>query len=171
MTQRSRILFAFLAMLAASCIARAECVDFTEAPKHLGDDRCITGEVVQVNRSDSGTVFLNFCEDYRTCPFSVVVFRDDLRDVGDVRKLDGKKIEIDGHIQEYEGRPEIILKDVRQLRGEAARIPPVPKDFDVQRRGNFSAGSISTRRSSRTTTKRPDQRRDPPPEPEPPMEQ
>jgi hypothetical protein len=152
-------------------MARAECVDFTQAPKHLGDNRCITGEVVAVNRSDSGTFFLNFCEDYRICPFSVVVFRDDLRDVGDIRKLDGKKIEIHGHIQEYEGRPEIILKDVRQLRGEAAKIPPVPRDFDVQRRGNFSAGRISSRRSSRTLSKRPDSRRDPPPEPEPPMEQ
>ncbi len=165
------MLIAFVAMLAASGMARAECVDYTEAAKHLGDSRCVTGKVVAVNRGDSGAFFVNFCEDYRTCPFSVVVFADDLRDVGDIRKLDGKKIEIDGRIQEYEGRPEIILKDVRQLRGEAAKIPPVPKDFDVARRGNFSARAPSSSSSSSSSSSRkPSTRRGPPDQPDPQLQ-
>ncbi|MGE0406275.1 MAG: hypothetical protein AB7O65_08250 [Candidatus Korobacteraceae bacterium] len=152
--------------------AEGECIDFKEAPRHLGSTRCVTGEVVAVNQGDSGTFFVNFCQDWRSCPFSAVVFPGDLRDVGDVRELDGKKIEIHGQIQEYQGRPEIILKNIRQLRGEAAKIPPIPKDFDAQRRGRFSAGSIRTQRSgsSRPTRDRRDNRRDPPDGPEPELE-
>jgi len=163
-----------IALLAAFLIATpagAECLDYTQAARHIGDDACITGKVVAVNRSDSGTFFVNFCRDYRTCPFSIVVFSDDLRDVGDIRKLEGKKIEIHGHIQTYDGRPEIILKDIRQLRGEAAKIPPVPKDFDVQRRGNFSARSTSrTSSASSSSRKRPSTRRAPPEQTEPQLE-
>jgi hypothetical protein len=161
-----------LVLLAIATAAHADCIDYTQAAKHVGDDQCVTGEVVAVNRGDSGTYFVNFCDDYRTCPFSVVVFPDDLSDVGDIRKLDGKKIEIHGNIQQYDGRPEIILKNIRQLRGEAAKIPPVPKDFDVQRRGNFSARApSSSSKPSSTSRKRSSSRRGPPDEPEPPMEQ
>jgi hypothetical protein len=153
----------------ATTMAHAGCIDYRQATKHIGDDRCVTGKVVAVNRGDSGAYFVNFCKDYQTCPFSVVVFADDLRDVGDIRKLDGKKIEIHGHIQEYDGRPEIILKDIRQLRGEAAKIPPIPKDFDVRRRGNFSARSISSSSKSSTSRKK-SPRRGPPDQPDPQLE-
>jgi DNA/RNA endonuclease YhcR with UshA esterase domain len=67
--------------------------------------------------------------------------------VGDVRQLEGKTIEVGGKIEEYMGRAEIILKDVKQLRGEAASIPPLPKNYDATKRGNFSAGSISKGKS------------------------
>jgi hypothetical protein len=163
---------AVLALLWISATAAADCIDFTLAPRHIGDTKCVTGKVVRVGQGDSGTLFLDFCSDYRKCPFSAVVFPSDLRDVGDVRELDGKQIEIHGLIREYRGRPEIILRQHRQLRGEAAKIPPVPKNFDVQRRGRFSAGSIRTRgsASSRAPAPRPDTRREPPDEPEPALE-
>jgi DNA/RNA endonuclease YhcR with UshA esterase domain len=61
-----------------------------------------------------------------------------VRDVGDVRQLEGKTVEVHGKIQQYGGRAEIVLKDVRQLKGEAAQIPPAPKEFDASRRGKFS---------------------------------
>ncbi len=168
-----RNLMMLMALLLASGAATAQCLDYRQAPRHIGDTKCVTGKVVEVNQGDSGTFFVNFCEDYRKCPFSAVVFPSDLRHVGDVRELDGKQVEIHGRIQTYEGRPEIILKDVRQLRGEAAKIPPLPKDFDVQRRGRFSAGSIRSRPSSssaRGTRPRRDNRREPPDEPEPEFE-
>jgi DNA/RNA endonuclease YhcR with UshA esterase domain len=122
--------------------------------------------VVKVKETQSGTWFLNFCENYRKCPFTVVVFRGNLRDVGDVRQLEGKRIEVHGRIQTYRGRTEIILRDHRQLRGEAAQIPPVPKDFDVQRKGRFSAGSIRTAngKSSQKKNTRSSNRREPPDE-------
>jgi len=163
----ARIVFVMLIAIGQS--ARAACIDYTEAPQHIGDIKCVTGTVVGVHETQSGTWFLNFCQDYRKCPFTAVVFARNIRDVGDVRVLNGKSIEVHGPIQQYHGQTEIILKEIRQLRGEAAKIPPIPKDFDVARRGRYSTGSI--RKPNSNSAHRPssprDSRRDPPDEPEP----
>src|SRR5262249_17325719 len=108
-------------ILAFSVTAAAACKPMTEAHKYVGDRLCITGKVVKVARSPrSGTHFLNFCDDYRNCPFSVVIFAKDLQRAGDVRELEGRTIEIYGKVKEYKGQAEIILNDARQLRGESA---------------------------------------------------
>ncbi len=116
----------------------AKCIPFTEADSRIGDHACVTGKVIKVARSKSGTFFLNFCEKYRDCPFTVVVFPSNLKDVGDVRQLEGKEIEIFGKITSWRGHAEIVLRDARQLKGEAAKLPPVPKEYDVERKGKFS---------------------------------
>ena len=123
-----------------SCLARAECIPFIEAPQHVGESRCVKGKVVNIGESRGGSKYLNFCDDYKTCAFSVVVFASDLRDVGDVKELNGKDIEIYGKITTYRGRTEMILRDVKQLKGEAAKIPPLPKTYDVEKKGRYSAG-------------------------------
>jgi hypothetical protein len=124
-------------------MASAACLPITEAPAKIGQTACITGKVVKVGVGNSGTLFLNFCEDYRQCPFTVVVFPGDLRHVGDVRQLEGKTVEVHGKVQKYGGQAEIILRESRQLRGEAAKLPPLPKTYDVERKGGFSAGKFS----------------------------
>ena len=40
-----------------------------------------------MKQGSRGTHFFDFCEDYRTCPFTVVVFSSDLKQVGDVRRI------------------------------------------------------------------------------------
>jgi hypothetical protein len=107
-----------------------------------------------VQSSERGVHYLDFCEDYRTCPFSVVIFSHDLKNVGDVRELAGKLIEIRGEIKEYDGRAEIILESRKQFSGGSARISPLPKNFDVEQRGHFSAGKFRGRRSRTVTKKR-----------------
>ena len=105
----------------------------------------MTGTVVKVSVSQrSGTHFLNFCPDYRDCPFSVVVFAKDLSKVGDVRHLEGKILEIYGKIRVYKGQAEIILNDLRQLRGQSARLPPLPRKYDVETRGSGNPGEFKT---------------------------
>ena len=129
-------------VLLLSSVSGAECIPFTEAPQHVGESRCVTGKVVNIGESRGGSRYLNFCEDYRKCAFSVVVFASNLQDVGDVRQLEGRDIEIFGKITTWRGRTEIILRDVRQLKGEAAKIPPVPKTYDASRHGTFSPGTF-----------------------------
>lgn len=151
----NRSLIALTLLFALSAFA-ADCISIEQAAKRVGANACVTGKVLKVGRSKSGTTFLDFCEDAKTCPFVVVIFARDLRDVGDVQKLEGKVIEVGGKIEEYNGRAEIILKDVKQLRGEAANIPPLPKNYDVEKHGNFSAGSSTPSSSSKpSTTKKP----------------
>ncbi len=128
-----------LPILLFSASLVAKCLPMGEAGKHIGDTTCVAGKVRTVSQSPNGAWFLNFCDDYRQCPFTVVTFARDLRDVGDVRFLEGKEVEVHGKIREYDGRAEIILSDRRQLRGESAGIPPLPKDYDASRHGSYSA--------------------------------
>jgi hypothetical protein len=46
-------------------------------------------------------------------------------------------------VKEYDGRAEIVLSESRQLTGEAGRIPPLPKQYDVTKKGRYSAGKFS----------------------------
>jgi hypothetical protein len=106
---------------------------------------CVTGKVVKVVEAKSGAWFLDFCDDYTKCPFTVVVFARNLRDVGDVRRLAEKDIEVFGKVKLYGGRAEIILRDARQLHGESAKLPPMPKEYDASRHGSYSAGRYRTK--------------------------
>jgi hypothetical protein len=80
------------------------------------------------------------------------VFPSDLKRVGDVRQLQGKQIEIEGEVKGYDGRAEIILQRLRQLRGDAAHIPPLPREYDVERKGKFSAGRFSRPKAAKTSS-------------------
>ena len=131
-----------LAIILFATTCSAECIPFTEAPNHLGESRCVKGKVVNIGESKGGSLYLNFCDDYKKCAFAVVVFPSALKDVGDVRQLKDKDIEIFGKITEWRGRTEMVLRDARQLKGEAAKLPPIPKDYDVQKKGRFSAGEF-----------------------------
>ncbi|HTR65449.1 MAG TPA: hypothetical protein VMH85_06735 [Terriglobales bacterium] len=148
------VLRSFLCLGLLSAVAWCECIPFSEAHNHLGETRCVAGKVFAVKEGIKGVHYLDFCEDYVNCPFTVVIFAGDLRQIGDVRQLQGKLVEIHGEVKEYDGRAEIILSQARQLKGEAARLPPLPKNYDVERRGNFSAGIFSRPKPARKTTRR-----------------
>jgi hypothetical protein len=132
---------------------RAECVSIDEAKNHVGETRCVTGKVIRVEHGDHGVHYLDFCEDYRACPFTVVVFPRDLKSVGDIRQLQGRVIEIHGPVKEYDGRAEVILQEFRQLGGAGSGIPALPKNYDVEQKGHYSAGKMSHPKA-RTTTKK-----------------
>jgi hypothetical protein len=142
MTGRSILLFATMAFFSSPPSAASSCIPITDAGKHIGATKCVSGKVLRVTQGSKGTHFLDFCEDFRSCPFTVVVFASDLKQIGDVRRLEGRPIEIDGEIKSYDGRAEIILTRPSQLRGDAAHIPPLPKDYDVERHGKYSAGTF-----------------------------
>ncbi len=144
-------LLATLILFTASAVA--DCIPFSEAASKLGYDVCVTGKVLKVYVSRSGTQFLDFCDQPKECPFTVVVFATDLREVGDIRLLAGKTIEIHGKVRQYNGRAEIILRTSRQLRGEAAHLPAAPRDYDADVRGRYSAGSLARSKSAKKQKK------------------
>jgi hypothetical protein len=125
-----------------------------EARKHVGEVKCVTGMVVRVQQGARGVHFLDFCEDFRLCTFTVVIFPSDLKNVGDVRQLKGRMVEIHRQVKEYDGRAEIILEEYRQLGGAGARIPPLPKNYDVEKKGPYSAGTFSHPKAARKTSKK-----------------
>jgi hypothetical protein len=142
--QLSTLLRAVVLVIVLRAASFVQCVPFSQARDHIGATRCITGKVIRVQPGNGGVHFFDFCEDFRVCPFTVVVFPGDLKQVGDIRRLAGRQIEIEGEVKRYDGRAEIVLKRISQLRGDAAKIPPLPKEYDVERHGNYSAGKFHT---------------------------
>jgi hypothetical protein len=134
----------------------SDCIPIGEAGQHVGETKCVSGRVTRVKVGAKGTHFLNFCEDQAACPFSVVVFSHDLKDVGDVRRLAGHTIEIHGLVKLYDGRPEIILSRASQISGGTALLPPLPKNYDVENRGHYSAGRLRPTKKPRKTKPIPD---------------
>ena len=157
------VLVVGVVVFAAQAFA-ADCVPFAEARHHMGKTQCIRGTVLHVQGGSNGVTFLDFCEDYETCPFTVVVFQGDLRRVGDLRQLTGRTIEIKGTVEEYNGRAEIILRHPQQLGEGASLLPPLPKDaylaptppgaYDVERRGHYSAGKFKHPKKAKTKHKK-----------------
>jgi len=149
------------AVFTASHALASDCVPFGEARHHVGKTQCVTGTVVHVKEGTNGVTFLDFCENYETCPFTVVVFQGDLRRVGDVRQLTGRAVEIKGTVEEYDGRAEIILRHPQQLGDgaflltplskDAALAPTLPRDYDVERQGHGSAGSLKRPKKAKAT--------------------
>jgi hypothetical protein len=148
---------AVISVALLTSLAFGECLSIEQTKDKTGSRACVSGKVLKVV-AGRGAHFLDFCEDYSKCPFTVVVFDRDLRDVGDVRQLEGKPIEIHGTIVQYEGKSEIVLRDSAQLKGSSPKLPAVPKSYDAERRGNFSASAKS---ASTTSTKKKRSRRAP----------
>ena len=158
----------FLSLLANSPLCFGTCLPIHEAQNHIGETRCVTGKVLKVEQGDKGVHFLNFCENRDACPFTVVVFPSDLRYVGDVRQLEGKIVEIHGPVTTYDNRAEIILSSARQLKGESSQIPPLPKNYDVEKKGRYSAGTFSRPKPAKATPKRSQTKPIPPNDPSDP---
>ena len=147
---RPRCLLCLVSLAAIPALAPAACIPLDQAAHKVGATTCVTGKVVKVDQSNPSVFFLDFCEDYRRCPFTVVVFPRHLRDVGDIRQLKGKDVEIHGEIQQWMGRAEIVLKDARQLHGGV--LPPVPKNYDVSHHGNYSPGQFKRATPAKRTS-------------------
>ena len=143
MLRRRCAISALLVLLfAAPFLSASDCVAIHEASQHVGETKCVAGKVLRVKVGSSGVHFLDFCEEQAACPFTVVVFSRDLKDVGDVRRLTGRMTEIKGPVKLYDGRAEIILSRISQITGGATMIPPLPKNYDVENRGHYSAGHL-----------------------------
>ena len=92
------------------------CADIREAENLIGRSGCIAGEVLRVYTARGGNTFLDFCQDYRRCPFTSVIFASDKDKFGDLESLQGRRVEIHGDIVNYHGHAEIIVRDPHQVR-------------------------------------------------------
>ena len=94
----------------------APCVPYTGAAALVGKTSCISGRVLKVFTSKAGNTYFDFCEDYRSCPFSSVIFSEDRAKFGDLLFLQGQVVEIRGLVSYYKERPQIIIRGPDQLK-------------------------------------------------------
>src|SRR5260370_1503996 len=131
-------LVALVILFTTTRIAASDCLRIREASQHVGETKCVTGKVLRVKVGAKGVHFVDFCEDQTACPFTVVVFPHDLKDVGDVRRLTGHVIEIRGPVKLYDGRAEIILNRVSQVTGGSTLMPPIPQNYNVEKQSHYN---------------------------------
>lgn len=77
------------------------CVGIRDAASHTGETGCVSGHVLRVFTSRAGNAFLDFCPDYRSCPFASVILASDRSKFGDLETLGGRQVEIRGPITTY----------------------------------------------------------------------
>lgn len=87
---------------------------YFDAPEHIGEYANVRGIVRNVRKTGTA-VFLNFCLDYRTCPFSAVVLASSFHNFGDLENYSYLGVTITGQINEYNGRAEIVLDSPNQI--------------------------------------------------------
>ena len=107
---------AWLRSGSSSRAAAGPCMDFRDAIRHTGENGCVQGRVLRAYTSSRGNTFLDFCDDYRNCPFGSVIFASDSSRFRDMNGLEGEQIEIRGVITSYQGRAEIIIHSPSQIR-------------------------------------------------------
>ncbi len=90
-------------------------IDYTDASKHIGETASVRGTLIDAHTASSGTVFLDFCKSYKSCPFSAVIFASDVQKFGDLSSYAGTSVTITGTITSYQGTAEIVLSDPSQL--------------------------------------------------------
>jgi len=91
-------------------------VDIRNAGSLVGKNGCVAGIVLKVYSARTGNTFLDFCQDYRTCPFTSVIFAADKPSFGNLELMQGKRVEIRGDVVNYQGRAEIIVHAPQQIR-------------------------------------------------------
>ena len=92
------------------------CADIRNSGLLVGKRSCVSGVVVRTFTSRNGNTFLDFCQDYRSCPFTSVIFASDKDKFGSLESLQGRRVEIRGDVVSYLDHAEIILRDPHQLR-------------------------------------------------------
>jgi hypothetical protein len=95
--------------------SKAACTDIQDAGAQVGKTGCVSGRVLRIFTSRAGNTFLDFCQDYRGCPFTSVIFAADKDKFGNLESLQGMNVEIRGEIKNYRDRAEIIIHDAHQI--------------------------------------------------------
>ena len=93
----------------------AKRISASEAEKHYDETVIVTGKVAQVSIRPK-LVYVNLDKRYPESPMSCVVFARATNQFGDLKKLEGKQIEVKGKIEEYQAKPQIILNSSNQLK-------------------------------------------------------
>ncbi len=96
-------------------------IHFSKAPENIGERYWVKGEVDHVFKSESSNYFINFCEVYKDCPFSGVIFSEQSANFEDIEKHEGEFIYIYGSISTYEDRPQIIIEDPVQIKKKSLK--------------------------------------------------
>ena len=113
-------------------ITEENTIHFFEAPENVGETLWVKGVIDHVFVSVNGNHFLNFCPDFRECPFSAPIFAEEASMFEDIKSWGGREVFIYGKIGLYEGRPQIIIDHPeRVVLGPAGELEDILQEVEV----------------------------------------
>ena len=92
------------------------CLSLKDASQHVGENQCVQGKLDHIYVSQKGTVFLSFCPNYQSCSFQAVIFASDAGKFSHLENLKGKIVQVSGLVKTYQGKAEIIINDLQQIK-------------------------------------------------------
>lgn len=103
------------AVLCANKAIASDVISWQDAAKYYGQHKTVEGTIV-LTKCTPKVCFLNFHPDYKTY-FTAVIFASDWSKfpANPDTFYEGKKVRVTGLIKEYQGKPEIILKQQGQI--------------------------------------------------------
>jgi len=92
-------------------------IDACQAQNYYGQNVIVEGNIADTYRSKTNTVFLNFSQPYPQQCFTAVIFSSDLNRFQESpeKYYNNKTVRIFGKVQQYQGKPEIILESPDQI--------------------------------------------------------
>jgi len=90
-------------------------VDYTNANSYIGKNATVQGMPVRIYTSAKGTVFFDYCINYKNCPFSVVIFADDAKKFANIMSYQNTNISVTGLLKSYNGHAEIAVTSPSQI--------------------------------------------------------
>jgi hypothetical protein len=118
---RIRLFIAILALLLCAIAARANepiVIKDSEAIKYVGKEVQVCGRVVSVTTSPLGTAFINFGGDYPNQTFAgLIAAGSPIASDQRLTMIQGKSVSITGTIRLRDGKPEIEVISVDQIKG------------------------------------------------------
>ena len=89
-------------------------ISAAEAKDHYNESLVVTGRVAQVTFRPT-IAYLNLDKAYPDTPFAIAIFSAATNQFGDLSRLKGKAVEVQGKVVEYRGRAEIVIDNTNQL--------------------------------------------------------
>jgi hypothetical protein len=105
------------------------CVPAEQAAQMLNKDVCISAHIYDVVQLPDGTRFLDVCSPTTSdeqCRFTVVSYREDSNEVGELKKYRDMDVQIRGIVQPMHGRAGMVLSHSRQFYGGPPKFKPNP---------------------------------------------
>lgn len=105
-------------------------VPFSQASRCLGETRQVIGRIDHVSISKTGMLFVNFCVNWRACPFTAVVFKEKVPAFDGIGRYVGAEVAISGKVISFQGHTQIVLESLDQI---VVRAPPNRRGAGVER--------------------------------------
>jgi hypothetical protein len=118
---KQTILFLALAATCATTFASADKITPAQAKDYVGKQATVCGVVASANfaaRSKRQPTFLYLDKPYPNHIFTAVIPIEDRPKFGKPETLKGRRVCVSGLVEDYRGKPQIVLEGAEQLRPE-----------------------------------------------------